>query len=221
MASDFSQGAAEKGPQDASCVDARSVGLARASEEARLQHDREWIASLGQQWRSHHGQDLRLRYDTGKTLNDRLGPPTSRLPRGEGVMGLLAEQTGLSESSLNRMRWFAFRFSTYEEFKASQSDVDSWEKVCVLLVEISHKEKTAEAASNGSAKPAEPGKEVQAILRSLKAVARAMPVEQVPVDEDVFDDIDAGLRKFRRALKRCTGLNVTISIASAAESITS
>jgi len=202
-------------------VNIQSVGLARASEEARLEHDRTWIATLGQKWRSHHGEDLRLRYDTGKTLNDRLGPPTSRLPRGEGVMGLLSEESGLSVSVLNRMRWFAYRFTTYEEFKAAQSDVDTWEKVCVLLVEISQKEKNAAAASSGSASNGdEPNKGVQTVLRSLKAMAKAMPREQIPLDEDVVDDLDAGLRKFRRAFKRCTGLNVTISIASATETIT-
>jgi len=221
MVSEFTMRAAEIGPQDVPSVDDQSVGLARASEEARLQHDRQWVASLGQKWRSHQGQDLRLRHDTGKTLNDRLGPPTVRLPRGEGVMALLAEQTGLSESALNRMRWFAFRFNTYAEFKASHPDIDSWEKVCVLLVEFSQKEKAAEAASGGSvAKSNEPTKEVQTILRSLKAVAKAMPARQVPVDEDVLDDIESGLRKFRRALTKCTGLKVTISVASATESVT-
>ena len=155
-----------------------------------------------------------MRFDTGKTLNDRLGPPTSRLPRGEGVMGLLAEQSGLSVSSLNRMRWFAYRFDTFEEFKASKPDIDSWEKVCVLLVEISQREKTAEAVGSGSApKGNEPNKGVQTILRSLKAVAKAMPTERVQVDEDILDDIDAGLRKFRRALQKSTGLTVTISVA--------
>ena len=215
--------AAENGPQEVPAVDNRSVGLACASEQARIEHDREWAASLGQKWRSHQGQDLRLRYDTGKTLNDRLGPPTSRLPRGEGVMRLLAEETGVSESGLNRMRRFAFRFNTFEEFKASNSDINSWEQVCVLLVEISHREKLAEAAGSGSAalKSSEPNKGVQTILRSLKAVATAMPTERIPVDEDVIDNIDSALRKFRRALQRSTGLSVTISIASATESIAS
>jgi len=215
MPLDFSVRAAEDGPQEVPCVDERAVGLACASEEARIQHDRAWVASLGQKWKSHHGQDLRLRHGTGTTLNDRLGPPTSRLPRGEGVMRLLAEETGLSEASLNRMRWFAFRFNTYEEFEASHSDINSWERVCVLLVEISQQEKLAEAADNGSAavKSSEPNKGAQTIVRSLKVMAKAMPTEQVPVDDDVKDDIDTGLRKVGRALKKCTGLNVTISIA--------
>ena len=66
MVSDSFVGAAEIGPQCFPSVDDQSVGLARASEEARLQHDRKWIANLGQKWRSHHGQDLRLRYDTAQ-----------------------------------------------------------------------------------------------------------------------------------------------------------
>ena len=120
------------------------------------------------------------------------------------------------------MRWFAFRFNSYEEFEVSHPAVNSWEKVCVLLVEFSQKEKAAEAASSGSpVKGAEPNKKVQAVLRSLKAVARAMPAEQIPVDEDVFDDIESALRKFRRALKKCTGLDVTISLAAATENIAS
>jgi len=206
-------------------VDIQSVGLARASEEARLEHDRTWIANLGQKWRTRHGEDLKLRFDTGKALNDRLGPPTSRLPRGENVMEMLAEESGLSVSMLYRTRWFAYRFATYEGFKASQPDVDTWEKVCVLLVEFSQKEKAAEAASGGSASNGnEPNKKVQTVLRMLNAMAKAMPREQIPVeevDEDVVDDFDSGLRKFRRAFKRCTGLNVTISIAPATETITS
>jgi len=206
--------AAVNGPQDNSSSDEQLVGLARASQEASLQHDRQWIASLGRKWQNHHGQDLRLRYDTGKTLNDRLRPPTVRLPRGEGIMTLLVDETGLSESSLNRMRWFAYRFPSFEEFKASQLGVDSWEKVCVTLVGISQKEKAAEAAANGSAiKSSAPSKGISGILRSLKVVAQAMPKEQVPVDEDVIDDLETGLRKFRRALQKCTGLTVTISIA--------
>ncbi len=137
-------------------------------------------------------------------------------------MVLLAEQTGLSEACLNRLRWFAFRFSSYEEFRASHSDVNSWDKVCLLLVEISHKEKTADAASSGpDSRENGPSKEVQALLRSLKAMASAMPVKRIPVDDDVLDDIETGLRKFRRALNRCTGLNVTISIAPASEVVAS
>jgi len=133
-------------------------------------------------------------------------------------MALLAEETGLSESSLNRMRWFGYRFSTFDVFRASQPDVTSWEQVCLLLVELSQKEKSDEAArSNSAAQETEPSKEVQTLLRVLKGVAKAVPQKQIPVDEDVFDDIEAGLRKFRRALKKCTGLNVTISIAQASE----
>ena len=89
------------------------------------------------------------------------------------------------------------------------------------LVEISQKEKEDKAASTGSAKGTEPSKEVQAILRSLKVVAKAMPEKQVPVDDDAFEDIAAGLRKFRRVLAKCTGLNVNISVAQATQNITS
>jgi hypothetical protein len=212
----------DDGQQGAFTDDERSVGLARASEEERFQHDREWVKRLGERWRNHHNQDLRLRYDTGKVLNDRFGPPTSRLPRGERVMEMLAEETRLDESALNRMRWFAHRFPDFEKFKASHTDKCSWNKVTLLLVELSQQEKKAEAAKGtSSAKRSKPSQEVQKIVRSLQTVAKALPTEQVPVDEVSLVDVDAGLRKLCLALEASIGRNVTISIAQATECVTS
>lgn len=190
----------------------RSVELARASEEARLQHDRDWVKSLGQRWKNHHNQDLRLRYETGKILNDRIGPPTERLPRGEGVMQMLAEEANIDESSLNRMRWFAHRFASFEAFQTAYPDRSSWNQVTLLLVELSQKEKNAEAAKVGSAKGGKPSKEVQAILRSLQAAVKTLPGEQVSVDDSSLVDIDAGLKKLCLGLEKSIGRNVTISI---------
>jgi len=214
MANVSSNRAAAEGTLDGFSVGVESVASARASEQARVESDRQWIVKLGQRWRGHHGQDLQLRFFTGATLNDRLGPPTVRLPRGEGVMALLAEESGLSESSLNRMRWFSHRFSSYEAFKASHPDIDSWDRVCVLLVELSQKEKLAETAVSGAEpKGKEPSKGIATILRALKGVAKALPRQQVAMDEDVKDELDLALRKLRRSLQRSTGLNVTISVA--------
>lgn len=190
----------------------RSVELARASEEARLQHDREWVKRLGQRWKLHHSQDLRLRYDTGKVLNDRIGPPTERLPRGEGVMQMLAEEANIDESSLNRMRWFAHRFASFEAFQTVHPDRSSWNSVCLLLVELSQKEKKTEAAKAGSGKSSKPSKEIQAILRSLQAAVKTLPGEQVSVDDSSLVDIDAGLKKLCLGLEKSIGRNVTISI---------
>ena len=109
-------------------------------------------------------------------------------------MRLLAEAADVSEAVLNRTRWFAFRFPNWDEFKAS--DLRHVAESLGRLVEISQKEKKDKAASTGSAKGTEASKEVQAILRLLKGVAKAMPAKQVPVDDDAFEDIAAGLRNF-------------------------
>jgi len=202
--------------------DERSVDLARASEEERVEHDREWVKRLGQRWRTHHGQDLALRHETGKIVNDRFGPPTARLPRGEGVMKLLAEETGLNQTAISRMRWFTHRFPAFEAFTSAHPDVRSWEKVCLLLVELSRKDKEAAVASTDSSKGKNPSKAASSkIFRSLKAVVKSLPKEAGKVDEDDAEDIQAELNKFRRALRKCTGLNVTISIAPATDSVAS
>ena len=166
-----------------------------ASEESRLQHDREWVKRLGDRWCNHHSQDLRLRYDTGKVLNDRMALQPSVYLRGEGVMQMLAEEANIDESSLNRMRWFAHRFTSFEAFQTAHPTGSSWNQVTLLLVELSQKEKKAEAAKAGSAKSSKPSKEVQAILRSLQAAVKTLPGEQVSVDDSSLVDIDAGLKK--------------------------
>ncbi len=205
--------AVDNGAQEGTTTNGeRSVELARASEEARLQHDREWVKRLGDRWRNHHSQDLRLRYETGKILNDRIGPPTERLPRGEGVMRMLAEEANLDESALNRMRWFAYRFTSFEAFQTAHADRSSWNSVCLLLVELSQGERKVEAAKAGSAKSSKPSKEVQAILRSLQAAVKTLPGEQVQVDDSSLVDIDAGLKKLCLGLEKSIGRNVTISI---------
>jgi hypothetical protein len=45
--------------EEAFTNDERSVGLARASEEERMQHDREWVQRLGERWRNHHNWSRR------------------------------------------------------------------------------------------------------------------------------------------------------------------
>lgn len=84
-------------------------------------------------WRSFQAGGFAVRMKVGKLLNARLRPPTKRLPHGRQVLKKAAEQMHVSEGDLSRMRWFAYHFSSVEEFEGKYPDICSWAEVKRLL----------------------------------------------------------------------------------------
>ena len=189
----------------------RAIDLARSAEEQALANDREWIAALAQRWRDHHGRGLRLRFETGVGLNNRFGPPTERQKRGDNVLKLVAAETQVDESDLGRMRWFGHRFKDYAAFQAAYPEMTTWTQVRLLLVEMAKKDNAAQGSATADASSEAKAKtEFRKVKMGLRALVELLD-EPLRLDVDAEDELQLGLRKLARALKRALGVELTIS----------
>jgi len=105
----------------------------------RATKDNELLGRLAELWASYQSRGLDVRLQTGVELNKRLGSPTGRQPHGQAILKKVGARLGISESELNRMRWFAHRFVGLADLKAKHPRVDSWTKVKELLVSLNPK----------------------------------------------------------------------------------
>lgn len=119
---------------------------------------------------------------------------------------MLSEMTGLNVTDINRMRWFAHYFPTFADFQEQHPEVETWERVKLLIVEFSDKTGNEAPAASGSCR------EVQMVLRSLATITKTFRDSDVTLDEDSSDDLAAGLRKLGRALKNATGFQLSVSL---------
>lgn len=189
----------------------RAIGLARSAEEQVRKNDAEWIAELALKWKFHHGQGLKLRHETGQSLNSRFGLPTERQRRGDATMELVSKETGVDVSELNRARWFAFRFPDFAVFQTSYPKVTTWTQVRLLLVEMSKNDNSAQDSSDDkSSQDEKSSAEFRKVKQSLKVLVGLLD-RPLPLDEDANDELALGLRKLSRALKRAFGVEVTVS----------
>ena len=83
----------------------------------------------------------------GSTLNADYGAPDTPQPRGAAVMHELAQRLQVSMSELYRMRWFAFRFESEDDFQKRHPSVRSWSRAKELLAEL------AKADASGKTEP--------------------------------------------------------------------
>jgi hypothetical protein len=192
----------------------RAIELARTAEEQVHASDQAWIAELAQEWRDHHGRGLRLRFETGVRLNSRFGPPTERQKRGENVMQLVAKETGVDQSDLNRMRWFAFRFQDYTAFQSACPEATTWNQVRLLLVEMAQKENAAQGSPDAESSAEDKAKvEFRKVKQSLVSLVERLD-KPLRLDVDAEDELYMRLRQLSRALKTAFGVQLTISDTS-------
>jgi hypothetical protein len=117
------------------------------------------LTELAQRWKTLHGNDLALRYETGALLNARFGAPGTRQLMGEGTLKAAAEQLQVAESDLSRMRSFAFLFTSFSEFGVKHPEVTTWTSLKELIAMVK-----AEAKANNK----KPQKEVDQVERARK-----------------------------------------------------
>jgi hypothetical protein len=123
--------------------------------------DLQMIDRLVEHWRSYNEKArenvLVTRHLLGRTLNEHLGPPSMRQPRGEEVVKRAAQRLGLHVSELNRMRWFAHHFSSVSDLKGRHPEVSTWTKVKELLPELDGQVQQAEQPLTMGSPPATDG----------------------------------------------------------------
>jgi hypothetical protein len=95
--------------------------------------DRKLLDRLVALWRSHGEFDLGTRLQTGKLLNERLGPPTASQPQGQRVMKWAAEELRIAESDLNRTRWFGHLFDDITALQQSHPEITNWTRFKEVL----------------------------------------------------------------------------------------
>jgi len=97
-----------------------------AREEALLE-------SLRKLWQPHQQRGLEVRYQMGSLLNHQLGNPAIRQSYGQGTIERVSNELDLDKSEISRMRRFASRFQTFEEFQQQHPSLKSWTKVRELV----------------------------------------------------------------------------------------
>jgi len=95
-------------------------------------NDNRYLAQLAELWKSHRRAGLKVRHRTGKLLNERFGPPTTRQARGAGLLNKAAKRLRIAVSELSRMRNFAHRFQSLDTF-VQKHGTKSWTEVKDML----------------------------------------------------------------------------------------
>lgn len=91
------------------------------------------LAALRRLWYPHRENGLRVRHAMGLLLNKQLGDPSDRQKRGLGIVALVSTELGIDKSDISRMRRFAARFESFDEFCRSHPTMATWSMVRGLL----------------------------------------------------------------------------------------
>ncbi len=115
-------------------------------------------------WIPHRLRDLKVRYEMGVLLNQKLGVPTVRQSYGQGTIQRVSKELNLDKSDISRMRRFAHQYESFETFQQSEPTATSWHKVRELV--------TSEKPSNHSAHRRAPVGMLRSVEASIKALRR-------------------------------------------------
>jgi len=128
------------------------------------------LDQLAELWASHRRVGLEARIRTGKLLNEHLGDPTTRQKRGMGVLKQAADRLKIAVSELSRMRHFAHRFESLDNF-AQQHGSKTWTDVKALLTkrEANKPEPTSKTKDRKEAKlsPVRCRKQIDSLTKQL------------------------------------------------------
>jgi len=130
-------------PTDADVTRPASPATKTGPSEADIN---QMLSQLAKLWEPLHPQELAARWNTGKLLNELLGPPTKRQAYGDSVLDKAAKHTGLARTELSRMRWFAHLAPEMDRV-LKKYKVRTWSQVKELLPKLMSKKK----AGSGSA----------------------------------------------------------------------
>jgi len=196
------------------------------SDEAQAQVSDEQfqkdLAPLCERWRNRQKQDLELRYDTGKALNDRLGTPEKRQGRGEGVLKKVAEQLHVAVSELSRMRSFACHCQSLEDFQRQHPEATTWTAVKKLLPKATaHAEPAAQPtdSTQQASKPRKPkAPKHDALTRSLAELSSKLRKVDPDLKESRKKELTEAIQELVEAAPSC--LKIRLSVGEVAEKTT-
>jgi hypothetical protein len=182
----------------------------QAASKVSAETDTQLLDKLAKLWVADNTRSLELRLQTGRLLNDRLGQPIKRQPRGPSVMKDAAETLCIAQSELNRMRWFEY-FSKDEA--SCWSDVPpgrhSWtkfkERLPALIASLKGKEKRSSFSGDRRSTVL-----VDGLLRSISSVTTKFRTDSLTVVGTKREELIVGLRDLASAVFNVTGVRFQV-----------
>jgi hypothetical protein len=168
------------------------------------------LDELVELWETHRRKSLQVRHQTGRRLNDELGPPTKRQKRNAGVLLSVKERLQISVSELSRMRWFAYRFGSLSDLQPRQ--VTTWTEVKVLLAQMRSEERRKASRSATRTDASRPYHGYLKTLRRLTArLKQGVHAKDFLAEER--QKLQASLVEFAQAAGKHLGIHVSVKKA--------
>jgi len=188
-----------------SSSDGKMTGTAGGTQDKA--GEEKLLKDLQDLWQDHQKVDLKVRYETGRLLNERLGSPEKRQPYGQQVVKLAAEKCGLVQSDLSRMRRFAASYKSFDE--ASQA-VRNWTQFKESLSSENRKDKNGEVSS-----PKATSRQFDRLLQSLNRYADQLREVKSDPGEGKRKKLLETFQKFAKALPKCLCIRMDVKLIKA------
>lgn len=177
-----------------------------AKEGSAVSDDNQLLDNLVDLWKSHNERSLRVRMETGRLLNARLGSPTERQPRGQRVLRQAADKLHTAQSELSRMRWFAYFSKDGESFWGEEDpDKRTWNSFKKILPGLNAARKGSEKRLRFSGDKTRSAV-VNGLFRSLDSATSKLRADNFTVDETKRELLIEKLRGFVSAVSDSTGI---------------
>jgi hypothetical protein len=132
------------------------------SKNDRVSDESQFVDSLRQIWLPHQQLDLKIRFEMGTLLNNKLGKPSVRQSYGMGTIKRVALELSIDKADISRMRWFADKYDSFEEFQKKEPGATCW----------THIRDDLKANNKATDRPAD-SRASWGALRSLKSLIKA------------------------------------------------
>jgi hypothetical protein len=169
--------------------------------------DRKLVDRLVNLWKSNAERDLTTRHQTGRLLNERLGPPDKRQPHARRVLKMVAEGLGIAESDLNRMRWYAHLVDA-TALRQDHPEITSWTRFKEELTSLK-----AEYGFGARKPPANPSRPAfGGFAKSLaNLTSKLIGLDSRPDDAERAKLV-VGLRELAEAASSRLMINVVVAV---------
>lgn len=161
---------------------------------ATAEEDQQLVRQLAKLWQSFCRRGMEVRHKIGTQLNKRLGPPTVRQAHGEAVLKKAAEEMGVSECELSRMRWLAHLFPDLKKLSGDHPKCGNWTQFKELLPGL----KSGKHATNDQVQKTR----FRRLIRSFKAVPEKIESLGQAPDEELDLEIRTTLETIRATITK-------------------
>jgi len=180
----------------------------KTDDQVNAADDRKLLDHLVKLWRSHAARDLGTRHQTGKLLNERLGPPDERQPHARRVLKTAAQRLKIAESDLNRMRWFAHLFADVAALRQAHPQITNWTRFKEALPSLAPPK--GDEGQKPAANPSRPA--LGGVARSLASVAAKLDGLDIQLGDAERGKLVDGLRVLAEAASRRLQIRVEVAV---------